>query len=104
MRPGVGTWRCVTCHEHVYPQRLLCPACHGGEFATERVHKAVVEEVSVIRHMIGQTDWQPKRIANVRIADGLRFTVGLLDQSGPGAVVDLIEEDGAPFGFHRRGE
>jgi hypothetical protein len=88
----------------VYPQRLLCPACHGAEFTAERVHKAVVEEVSVIRHMIGQTDWQPKRIANVRIADGLRFTVGLLDQSGPGAVVDLIEEDGAPFGFHRRGE
>jgi uncharacterized OB-fold protein len=104
MRPGVGTWRCAQCHEHVYPQRLLCPACHGAEFTAERVHKAVVEEVSVIRHMIGQTDWQPKRIANVRIADGLRFTVGLLDQSGPGAVVDLIEEDGAPFGFHRRGE
>jgi len=102
MRPGVGTWRCVQCHEHVYPQRLLCPKCHGDRFEDDRVHKAVVEEVSVIRHMIGQADWQPKRIANVRIADGLRITVGLLDQSGPGAVVDLIEEDGAPFGFAKK--
>jgi hypothetical protein len=54
--------------------------------------------------MIGQADWQPKRIASVRTADGLRFTVGLLDDSPPGSVVELHEEEGAPYGFTKRGE
>ena len=31
----------------------------------DRVHEAVVEEISVIRHMIGQENWQPRRIASV---------------------------------------
>ena len=39
--------------------------------------RRVVEEVSVIRHMLGQENWQPRRIASVRAADGLRMTVGL---------------------------
>jgi hypothetical protein len=102
MNQGVGTWRCVKCHEHLYPQRLLCPGCHGDKFEQDRIYRAVVEEVSTIRHMIGQSDWEPRRIASVRMADGLRITVGLLDQSGPGAVVELIEEEGAPFGYEKR--
>ncbi len=57
-------------------------------------------EVSVIRHMIGQNDWQPRRIANVRIETlpELYMTVGLRDESGPGAVIELFEEGTAPFG------
>ena len=56
------------------------------------MHEAVVEEISVIRHMIGQENWQPRRIASVRTADGLRMTVGLRDDSGPGATIELFEE------------
>ncbi len=62
------------------------------------MHEAVVEEVSVIRHMIGQENWQPRRIANVRTSAGPRMTVGLRDESGPGATIELFEEGTAPFG------
>jgi uncharacterized protein len=98
MSAGVGIWRCKACGAAVFPQRLLCPHCHGAEFDTERVEQGVVEEVAVIRHMIGQADWQPRRIANVRTEGGPSITVGLRDESGPGAVVELFQEEGAPFG------
>jgi len=98
MTAGVGIWRCVKCRTGLFPQPLLCARCHGNTFAPDRVHEAVVEEVSVIRHMLGQTDWQPRRIASVRTSEGMRFTVGLTDESGPGATIALFEEGTAPFG------
>jgi uncharacterized OB-fold protein len=98
MNRGVGIWRCARCRTGFFPQRLLCARCHGESFALERVHEAVVEEVSIIRHMLGQTDWQPRRIASVRTSEGLRLTVGLTDESGPGTVIELFEQDNAPFG------
>jgi len=48
--------------------------------------------------MIGQENWQPRRIANVLSSDGPRMTVGLRDDSGPGATIELFEEGTAPFG------
>jgi uncharacterized OB-fold protein len=98
MREGVGIWRCKSCKAALFPQRLLCPHCHGSDFEPERVHEAVVEEVSVIRHMIGQTDWKPRRIANVRTAAGASITVGLRDESEPGTTIEMFEEEGAPYG------
>lgn len=98
MTAGIGIWRCTGCGTTVFPQRLLCPRCHGAVFDVARVHEGVVEEVSVIRHMIGQADWQPRRIANVRTKGGPSMTVGLRDESGPGAVVELFQEEGAPYG------
>jgi uncharacterized OB-fold protein len=82
----------------VFPQRLLCPHCHGQEFDEDRVYEGVVEEISIIRHMIGQADWKPRRIANVRTAGGPAITVGLRDESGPGAVIELFEDEKAPVG------
>jgi uncharacterized OB-fold protein len=98
MSAGVGIWRCKGCGTTVFPQRLLCPQCHGHAFDEVRVHEGVVEEVAVIRHMIGQENWQPRRIANVRTRGGLSITVGLRDESEPGTVVELSQEEGAPFG------
>ena len=98
MSPGVGIWRCRSCRAAVFPQRLLCPHCHGQEFDEDRVYEGVVEEISVIRHMIGQENWQPRRIANVLTSAGPRMTVGLRDESGPGATIELFEEGTAPFG------
>ena len=97
MTDGFGIFRCVQCGARLFPERLLCPRCHGAQFEPDRVTEGVVEEVSVIRHMIGQTDWQPRRIANVR-TDGPMLTVGLQDQSGPGTVIELFQEGTAPFG------
>ncbi len=98
MSPGVGIWRCAKCGAGLFPEPLLCPLCHNGAFKPDRVHEAVVEEVSVIRHMLGQENWQPRRIASVRTADGLRMTVGLRDQSEPGTLIALFEDGTAPFG------
>jgi uncharacterized OB-fold protein len=98
MTPGLGIWRCAGCGTGFFPQPLLCARCHGASFEPDRVYEAVVEEVSVIRHMLGQSDWQPRRIASVRTSDGQRITVGLTDESGPGTVIELFERDRAPFG------
>ena len=98
MSDGVGIWRCVSCKTALFPQRLLCPHCHGEKFESDRVHEGVVEEVSVIRHMIGQTDWTPRRIANVRTTGGSMMTVGLRDEAGEGTLIELFQEEGAPFG------
>jgi uncharacterized OB-fold protein len=98
MSEGVGIWRCEACGTTIFPQRLLCPQCHGHAFEEARVTEGVVEEVAVIRHMIGQENWQPRRIANVRTHGGPSITVGLRDESGPRTVVELTQEEGAPFG------
>src|SRR3954470_2917027 len=98
MKSGVTIWRCQNCRRGFFPQRLLCPHCHGPEWREDRVYEAVVEEVSTIRHMIGQTDWTPRRIASVRTLDGQRITVGLRDESEPGATIALFEDGTAPYG------
>ena len=64
----------------------------------DRVSEGVIEEITVIRHVLGQTDWQPRCLANVRTVNGPRITVGLRDESGPGTVIELFEEGSAPFG------
>jgi uncharacterized OB-fold protein len=102
MMRGLGIWRCANCRSGFFPQRLLCARCHGASFEPDRVYEAVVEEVSVIRHMLGQTDWQPRRIASVRTSDGQRITVGLTDESGPGTTIELFEQDTAPFGAAKK--
>ncbi len=98
MTAGVTIWRCVKCRAGFFPARLLCPRCHGGSFEQDRVYEGVVEEISVIRHMLGQENWQPRRIASVRTSDGQRITVGLRDESSPGTTIELFEEGTAPFG------
>ena len=98
MSEGVRIWRCRSCGTSYFPLRLLCPRCGGEDFAEERVTEGVIEEVTVIRHVLGQADWQPRRLANVRTVNGPRITVGLRGDSGPGTVIDLFEEGTAPFG------
>jgi uncharacterized OB-fold protein len=98
MNTGVTIWRCRSCRTGFFPQPLLCRRCPGDAFDVDRVHEAVVEEVSVIHHMLGQDNWQPRRIASVLTSDGQRITVGLHDRSEPGDRIELTEEDGAPFG------
>lgn len=95
---GVTIWRCTSCRAGFFPERLLCPCCNGDKFEADRVREAVVEEISIIRHMLGQENWQPRRIASVRTSDGQRITVGLRDESGPGDTIELFEEGTAPFG------
>lgn len=104
MSAGLTIWRCKGCRVGFFPERLLCPRCRGDKFETDRVDTGVIDEVSVIRHMLGQENWQPRRIASVRTSDGQRLTVGLRDQSEPGATIELFEENGAPFGQAKHSE
>lgn len=98
MNAGVGIWRCVSCDIGYFPERLLCSRCHGYEFTQDRVFEGVVEEITVIRHVIAQTDWVPRRLASVCTVNGPRITVGLRDESGPGMTIELFEDGTAPFG------
>ena len=98
MSSGVGIWRCRKCGIGYFPERLLCSRCHGCDFVPDRVTEGVVDEITVIRHVLGQNDWQPRRLANVRTVNGPRITVEVRDDSGPGNVIELFEEDNAPFG------
>ena len=95
---GVGVWRCPHCGERFFPRRLLCLKCHTPEMTHDRIDEAQVEEISVIRHMLGQTDWKPRRIANVRTPDGLALTVGLEDDAAIGDRIRLYQPGTAPFG------
>jgi len=83
MTSGVSIWRCKGCGVAYFPQRLLCPRCHGHAWDADRVREGTVEEISIIRHMIGETDWKPRRIASVRTSDGQLITVGPRDESEP---------------------
>ena len=98
MSEGVGIWRCKACGAAYFPERLLCSRCHSHDFTPARVTEGVVEEITVIRHVLGQTDWAPRRLANVRTVNGPRITVGLRDESGPGTLIELVQEGNAPYG------
>jgi hypothetical protein len=98
MSTGVTIFRCRGCGIALFPQRLLCPSCHGEEFDAAQVYEGVVEEIAVIRHMIGRENWQPRRIANVRTMGGPMLTVGLRDEAAEGTLIELFQEEGAPFG------
>ena len=98
MTSGVTAFRCACCGAIYFPQRLMCARCGSVAFDEARVGEAVIEEVTTIRHVLGQRDWRPCPIANARTPEGLHLTVGLRDESGPGDRV-LLEQDGtAPFG------
>ena len=102
MTGGVGIWRCRACGTGSFPEPLLCPRCHNADFLPDRVAEGVVEEVTVVHHMLGHSDWQPRRLASVCTENGPRITVGLKDESEPGSVIELWQEGNAPFGRGKR--
>jgi uncharacterized OB-fold protein len=98
MTSGVVAFRCTGCGAIYFPPRLMCARCGGSTFAEARVTEAVIEEITIVRHVLGQKDWGPRRLANVRTPEGLRLTVGLRDESGPGDRIVLEQDGTAPFG------
>ncbi len=83
-RNGVRIWRCIECGTAYFPERLLCPRCGGHDFAEDRVTEGVIEEITVIRHVLGQTDWQPHRLANVTHGERSSHDGGLARRVGTG--------------------
>jgi uncharacterized OB-fold protein len=96
MTPGLTVWKCQNCGAAYFPERYLCSACGSDRMTTATAMEGTVEETTTVRHVIGQPDWQPRRIATVKTDDGPRILAGLLDESGPDDRVVLLQEEGAP--------
>lgn len=96
---GLAVWKCGKCGAQFFPRRLLCLRCESPDLTESgHVHEGVIEEITVVRHVLGQEGWKPRRIANVRTPEGLSLTVGLQDDSLIGTRI-LISQDGtAPVG------
>jgi uncharacterized OB-fold protein len=97
MTPGLNAWKCTDCGAVYFPERYLCAKCGGHTFETVNVAEGVIEDMTVVRHVLGQTDWQPKPIATVAIDGGARILAGVLDDSAPDERVQLFEEEQAPY-------
>jgi uncharacterized OB-fold protein len=97
MTAGLTAWKCQDCDAVYFPERYLCPACGGNQLATTTVSEGVVEDMTTVRHVIGQPDWQPRPIATVKIDGGARILAGVIDDAGPNDRVTLSQENGAPY-------
>jgi uncharacterized OB-fold protein len=93
MSGGLTAWKCADCGAVYFPERYLCAACGGHDIGATTVKEGVVEDMTTVRHVIGQPDWQPRPIATVNIDGGARILAGLLDDTGPNDRVTLFEED-----------
>lgn len=99
MSDGLKVWKCAQCGSLYFPRRLLCLKCESPDLAEDgHVHEGVVEEITVVRHVLGQEGWKPRRIANVRTPQGLMLTVGLQDDSQIGTRIAISQEGTAPVG------
>jgi uncharacterized OB-fold protein len=97
MEQGIGIWRCTNCKAGYFPERLICPACRAAEFVKDRVYEGVLEEITVVRHVLGQQDIKPIRVGSVRTSDGQLLLVGLRGDFAIGSTIELFEESKAPF-------
>ena len=97
MTPGLTAWQCASCGVVYFPERYLCAACGGHTFETTTVAEGVIEDMTVVRHVIGQKDWKPTPIATVLIDGGARILAGVLDDAGPSDRVSLAQDEGAPY-------
>jgi hypothetical protein len=57
-----------------------------------------IKEISIIRHMLGYKDWQPRKIANIQTNIGVSLTVGVDDDIQVGDILNIYIENGAPVG------
>jgi uncharacterized OB-fold protein len=98
LTPGVTVSRCVKCRAGYFPSRLLCPKCGHDVMEAGKVHDAVVEETTIVRHAAGQENWKPRHLATVRTPENQMIVVGLEGPVAPGTKLKLYEEGQAPYG------
>lgn len=95
---GVPIGVCMTCGHRVFPDRLLCSVCGGGEWRHEWVSRGVVDEVTTLTRSRGRTYDPPIRLASVQLQSGPRVIARLAHELGPGEEVMLDVESGAIVG------
>ncbi|MBT4203874.1 hypothetical protein N9560_01240 [Hyphomicrobiales bacterium] len=91
-------YKCVKCSKETFPQKLICNNCGSIDFIMINSEHAIVEETSIIRHMLGSKDWKPRKIGSVRTNKGVLLTVGLSDEVVSGDKIILFQKDGAILG------
>ena len=91
-------YKCVKCSKETFPQKLICNHCSSIDFIMIDSDYAIVEETSIIRHMLGSKDWKPRKIGSVRTNNGVLLTIGLSDEIESGDKVILFQQDGAILG------
>jgi uncharacterized OB-fold protein len=100
---GFTVAKCSRCGSRYFPRRLICRRCGNDVWIDERLHDAVIEEATIVAHMVGG-DGAPRTLATVRAAEGLRLIVGLETPLREGTRVRLSEKNGAPIARVVEGE
>ncbi len=90
--------KCSNCNKFTFPKKYFCSECGNTEFDAISINEGKVEEISVIRHMLGQKDWKPRKIANIKIALGIYITAGIEDAAQVGDALYIYSDNGAPIG------
>jgi uncharacterized OB-fold protein len=94
---GFRITKCGRCGKLYFPSRLICRVCGGHSWVEETIHDAVIEESTMVAHVIGGQTSGPRHLATVRGVGGLRLIVGLEAPLPDGTHVLLCEKDGAPI-------
>ena len=90
--------KCSNCNKFTFPKKYFCSECGNTEFDAISINEGKVEEISVIRHMLGQKDWKPRKIANIKTALGIYITAGIEDAAQVGDALYIYSDNGAPIG------
>jgi uncharacterized OB-fold protein len=90
---GVPVGVCMRCGHRVFPDRLLCPVCGGGDWRREWLVDGVVEEVTLLHRSPGNVHEPPVRLATVRLGSHVRVVARLESDLPPGSrvAVDLVD-------------
>ena len=87
--------KCSNCNKFTFPKKYFCSECGNTEFDAISINEGKVEEISVIRHMLGQKDWKPRKIANIKTALGICITAGIEDAAQVGDALYIYSDNGA---------
>ena len=91
-------YKCNKCRKYTFPKKFICSKCGNTLFDLIDAPEGQIKEISTIRHMLGQKDWQPRKIANIQTNIGVSLTVGVDDDIQVGDILNIYIENGAPVG------
>ena len=91
-------YKCNKCKKYTFPKKFICSKCGNTVFDLIDAPEGQIKEISVIRHMLGQKDWHPRKIANIQTNIGVSLTVGVDDDIQVGDILNIYIENGAPVG------
>jgi uncharacterized OB-fold protein len=91
-------YKCNKCSKYTFPKKFICSKCGNTLFDLIDAPEGKIKEISIIRHMLGHKDWQPRKIANIQTNIGVSLTVGVDDDIQVGDILNIYIENGAPVG------